>query len=201
MLEFTPTKHRFFDQLVAFVASATGAALGIQAQGRGSTRGFAKSENVIFQGHPHAANVQLIFYPAAILQTIAANSWPDQIIYEEEQLPTPPPTKPYKLVTVGRLHALLMQAVFVQFLEGARGEIEQKYGTAPQLWPAPLDFGRIVRNAFSHGGTIDIRNSNASPVSWKGLRYGPADNGRQVAYMDLAAADLIVLMREMNEAI
>ena len=201
MLEFTPTEHRFFDQLVAFVAGATGAALGVQAQGRGSTLGFAESETVIFQGRPHAANVQLTFYPAAILRTIASSSWPDRLVYEEERLPDSPPTKPYKLAGFGRLHALLMQAAFMQFFEGARGEIKQKHGTVPQFRPAPLDFGRIVRNAFAHSGTIDIRNSNAAPVCWNGLCYGPADNGRQVAYTDLAAADLIVLTREMNGAI
>ncbi|MBI4473186.1 MAG: hypothetical protein HY646_10985 [Acidobacteria bacterium] len=174
---------------------------GVQAQGRGSTAGFAANENVIFQGRPHASNVQLTFYPAEILRTIASSSWPDQIAYEEEQLPNPPPTKPYKLAGFGRVHALLMQAAFVQFFEGARGEIEQRHGSVPQLWPSPLDFGRIVRNAFAHGGTIDIRNSNAAPVSWNGLSYGPSDNGKQVPIWDLAAADLIVLMREINGAI
>jgi hypothetical protein len=201
MPEFSPKHHRFFDQVVAFLAGATAAALGVQAQGRGSTASFAETENVIFQGRPHASNVQLTFYPADILRRIASSSWPDRTVYEEERLPDPPPTKPYKLTGFGRLHGLLMQAAFVQFFESARDEIEQKHGTVPQRWPSPLDFGRIVRNAFAHGGTIDIRNSSAAPVSWKGLSYGPSDNGKQVAYTDLAAADLIVLMREINDAI
>jgi hypothetical protein len=133
--------------------------------------------------------VQLTFYSDAILRAIATSAWPDLVRYYEEPLPHPSPTKAHKLVGFGRLHALLMQAAFVHFFEIARDEVEDNHGNDPQTWRSPLNFARIVRDAFAHGNSLDVRNPNAAPVCWKGLCYGPADNGRQVAYSDLAAAD------------
>ena len=73
MPEFTRREHRFFDQLVAFIAATPSAAVGMQAQGRGSTTGLSPNENVIFRGRAHASNAQLTFYPSAILQAIATS--------------------------------------------------------------------------------------------------------------------------------
>jgi hypothetical protein len=63
-------------------------------------------------------------------------------------------------------------------------------------WPDVLNFGRIVRNAFAHGGTLEIRDGTS--VRWGGLRYSKSQNGRRVLYNDLSSADLTILMLEMD---
>jgi len=63
------------------------------------------------------------------------------------------------------------------------------------------NFGRIVRNAFVHGGKIDFKNKRAKPVSWRNLSYSPADNGRQIIFQDLTAVEIIILMEDMDATV
>jgi len=62
-----------------------------------------------------------------------------------------------------------------------------------------LNFGRVVRNAFAHGGLINIENPNSQPVSWRGLTYGPQHHGRQILYTDVTPVEVIFLMDEMDK--
>ncbi len=87
---------------------------------------------------------------------------------------------------------------FVQYFEANRSLAVQKYTTNTQAWPPIWNFGRVVRNALSHGGMVDFRNPNAAPVSWRSLSYGPAQNGRQLLYQDITSVELILLMEEMD---
>jgi hypothetical protein len=77
-------------------------------------------------------------------------------------------------------------------------DLERKFGTEVSGWPAVWNFGRVVRNAMSHGGKVHFTNSGASPVSWKGLTYSPADNGRQILHSDLWPGDIFDLIIEMD---
>jgi hypothetical protein len=63
-------------------------------------------------------------------------------------------------------------------------------------WPNVLNFGRIVRNAFAHGGNVSI--TDGIPGDWNGVNYSPSVNGRRVLYNDLSAGDLTLLMVEMD---
>jgi hypothetical protein len=69
-----------------------------------------------------------------------------------------------------------------------------------KLRPMTLEFGRTVRNAIAHGGSLEIRNPRAQPVRWHSLSYGPSENGRKVIGTDLYFPDLVALMLEMDEA-
>lgn len=201
MPDFTPAQHRFFDQLVSFLVGAVGGAVAVQAQGRRRTEGFKQDEAVLFQGRPAASNVQLRFYPGPVLQAIAEGKWPASVRYDEEPLPVPPPTLPHRIRGFGRLHVTMIQSAFVQHFESVRDQIEARHGGDPYRWPQPLNFARVLRNAFAHGGQIDIRSATAPPVVWRGLWYTVADNGRSVLYQDMAPADVIVLMREVDSAV
>ncbi len=66
-------------------------------------------------------------------------------------------------------------------------------------WPSPWGFGRLIRNAMSHGGALNIDNPNAPIIAWYGLSYGPNDNGKRVIGTDLSFADLLILMIEMSD--
>jgi hypothetical protein len=56
-----------------------------------------------------------------------------------------------------------------------------------------------VRNAFAHGGTIQV--TDGMSATWKGLMYSEADNGRQVLYNGLSSADLTLLMIDVEGSI
>lgn len=65
-------------------------------------------------------------------------------------------------------------------------------------WQPTLNFCRVVRNAAAHG-SINFRNLRAPSVVWRGLSFGPADNGRQIIGGELRVGDIIGPMFEANE--
>jgi hypothetical protein len=73
--------------------------------------------------------------------------------------------------------------------------MDAKHGKVSQ-WPQVLTFARIVRNAFAHGGTVNITDGAAA--AWNGLNYSQAENGRRVLYNDLSSGDLTLLMVDMD---
>jgi hypothetical protein len=89
----------------------------------------------------------------------------------------------------------LYEHAFMTYLAKSEGAIKAKHGRKKD-WPDVLNFGRIVRNAFAHGGTLNITDGIAG--SWGGISYSEARNGRRVLYNDLSAGDLTVLMLEMD---
>lgn len=89
-------------------------------------------------------------------------------------------------------------ASFVHYYESAVDDMGVAHGTDPTAWPGVLRFGWAVRNAFAHDGKILFKNPNAAPATWRGLTFGPQDNGRQILYTDLMPADIVILMDEMD---
>ena len=45
---------------------------------------------------------------------------------------------------------------------------------------------------------MHITPSQAAPVTWHGLTYTPADNGKKVLPMDLWGGDLIYLLTDLD---
>jgi hypothetical protein len=104
-----------------------------------------------------------------------------------------------KLETAG-LHntmATVTTPIFLMFFERYSDWLTLTYGDAAG-WPATLNFARVIRNAAAHG-KINIRNKEAVPVTWRGMQYGPADNGRQIIGTDLKLGEIIALMLDANE--
>jgi hypothetical protein len=96
------------------------------------------------------------------------------------------------------LHVLtnMISPIFVEFFEAYRPWLNSKFKKVDQ-WPAIFNFGRVIRNAASHGGALDIRDLKTD-VSWYNLRYTAADDKRAVIGPDLAFADLIILIFEIS---
>ena len=67
-------------------------------------------------------------------------------------------------------------------------------------WPPPLNFARVVRNAIAHGA-IKINDPKSAPVSWRGLSYSHADNGKKIVGTDLKLGELLALMFDANDAL
>jgi len=92
----------------------------------------------------------------------------------------------------------IIGAAFVNFYESILDTIKSKFPGSPDPnWPAVLNFARIIRNSYSHGGRISFQNAQASSVTWRGLSYSPIDNGRFI-HDKIFVVEIIELMKEMN---
>ncbi|MEJ7807671.1 MAG: hypothetical protein WKG03_17320 [Telluria sp.] len=93
------------------------------------------------------------------------------------------------------------QALATNYFERMRPTIEGIYGPQPANWPPVWNFARVVRNAMSHGGAINFTNLGSPAVTWRGLTYSPAENGRNILHSDLWPGDIFDLIVEMDAAI
>ena len=184
-------RHRFFDGLVSYLVAVAsiGAALG--AQSMRSQGSWAANETIVLNSTGRIADIGLVLHPKSLMDELARERWPQSLMFVVETA-DPQSRAAWSDEDGPNLEGLLLRAAFVQYVETIRPQLPP--GSYP-LW----DFGRVVRNAFVHDGKIDIRKPRDEPVSWRGITYGPADNGRQVLGHDLAAVELVMLMREMDD--
>lgn len=94
-------------------------------------------------------------------------------------------------------------AAFATYYESQLAAIKTKFTHTTTNWPSELNFARVVRNAISHNGQIHFENLNAAPVTWRGLTFGPADNGRAVFDWEdgVGIGELILLFEDMDKAL
>lgn len=71
--------------------------------------------------------------------------------------------------------------------------------TNTESWPMTVDFARLIRNAASHGGRVDQRNSTYRTLQWKDLSYSAADHGRVILGREIFLGDLLSLMIELDD--
>jgi len=195
---YTAQNHRFFDNLVSFVAGISSLGLAFQVQASHPTRPFLPTEFLALVGFPNVAGCEFHVFPEPVLAELLANRWPTSMVIHEVPINQAPPSHPIWLTGMQGVHGSMIANAFVQYFEANRGAAESKYGSNVQAWPATWNFGRVVRNALAHKGVINIQNANAAPVAWRTLVYGPAQNGRQLLYQDLTAVEIILLMEEMD---
>src|SRR5438270_10278289 len=98
--------------------------------------------------------VELRWFPAQLFGSLDRHKWPSSIVMTIDQ--GGPPPKPSIPDGIQRLWGSFYQQAFITYFETNRDDIEAKFGTTKFL-PETLTFGRILRNAFAHGGTIEIR--------------------------------------------
>lgn len=142
--------------------------------------------------------IKLTWYPQATLMAIAANAWPNEIELHEDAIHPRYPTFGVGSRGAKNLHALSLQASFIRFFESYKGRVSAQFGSDPMQWPNEWNFARIIRNAFAHDGVITFANPNASAVEWRGIKYGPTAQGRQVIFQDMSFVEILVLMEDMN---
>lgn len=94
----------------------------------------------------------------------------------------------------------IIGSAFVNFFERNKSTIETKFGQNPSSWPPELNFARVIRNAYSHGGQIHFTSPSASPVTWRGIRYSYSDNGKSI-HDKIYLPEIIELMKEIEKQI
>jgi hypothetical protein len=124
-----------------------------------------------------------------LLNAIVAQSWPTSIRLVACSMPQPPAaTRTASPNGIQRL----------TYYENVKHAMDARHGADPEKWPHVLRFARMTRNAFGHGGTLDIRISRATS-SWRGLTLSYANNGEQMLYNHLASGDVILLMLDIED--
>jgi hypothetical protein len=201
ILIYTASQHRFFDDLVTMLASLAsfGIATNLYAQGPES---LELDRSVGFGGC--TIKTDLIFDAGAVMPILIADKWPAQIELRREPHECGIPDQIGHTSSSGEvkgLTGLIMQSSFIHYYETMVPAVEARFTSDRSQWPPVWNFGRVVRNAFAHGGNIHFTNQNAASVSWHGITYGPSDNGRQIMYRDVAQVEVIFLMEEMDAAV
>jgi len=86
------------------------------------------------------------------------------------------------------------QVFFASHCDWIRTNISTNYHEWPEVW----NFARVVRNAITHGGTININSENAPTVEWRGVVYNHTKFGTPIE-TELAVGDLFFLMLDMDQ--
>lgn len=183
---------------MAFASSIASLGVAFHAQAKGSSRGYTPTDYLALEGKPAVSGIELHFYPHRTLTTLAANGWPSSLSFDEYPLNQASPKHSIQLTGLQRVHGAMISNAFVQYFEANRSLAEAKFSKDTQRWPMEWNFGRVVRNALVHKGSIRIDNKNASAVTWKSLSYSHSENGKQILYRDVTAVELVLLMEEMD---
>jgi len=188
----TPT-HRFFDHLVAAEGGVAGYHRGHMLQaGTILAQGPMRHVCLVEQ-----AEVECDVPP--LLSAIAVHSWPTSIRLAICAMPHPPSlTRTATPSGVQRLTGSIHAHAFLTYYENVKHDMKARYGADPERWAEALKFARMTRNAFGHGGTLDIRNPNAI-ATWRGLTLSHANNGEQMLYNHIASGDVILLMLDVED--
>jgi hypothetical protein len=134
-----------------------------------------------------------------LLSAIAVQSWPTSIRLTICAMPQPASLMRTATPSgVQRLTGSIHAHAFLTYYENAKHEIETRYGADPGRWPGALKFARTTRNAFGHGGTLNIRNPKAT-ATWRGLALTHLNNGERMLFNHVASGDLILLMLDVED--
>jgi hypothetical protein len=144
-----------------------------------------------------AASSRLFVQGQPIASAVVLNRWPNHILIGLAVQPNPYDGTSH-LGEFGPYLFSAMQGMFTAFYEEHVATISATYGSIV-TWPAVWKFGRIVRNALSHGGNLRI--TKPTTASWRSLSYTQSDHLRPVILADLWPGDLILLLKEMQGAL
>ncbi|MCJ7613601.1 hypothetical protein MUO71_02385 [Candidatus Bathyarchaeota archaeon] len=197
---YTQDTHHFFDQLGIFLGLFTTWAMGVRAQKCGQTPRFPQGKSICLQGNSNVSKMNWKYFPQDLLQYFIDQSWPASLeFYEYELSDNSRPS--VEVPNLGKFANYLIMYTFLHYYESNKSAVESKYNKDFQNWPDIWNFGRIVRNAFAHGGRINFTNENALPVNWLSLSYSPSDNGLQIIENDISSVEMILLMEEMDKCL
>jgi hypothetical protein len=184
--------HRFFNQLATAQAATAAYIMGHAIQAGGSLPLFTASNPISQVCNTRLE--ELVFDASEVLDPFSKQTWPSAIhlTFRPGASPAPGYTNPTAVQT---LMASFYEHAFITYYEKNVEDMKVKHG-AKRNWPNVLNFGRIVRNAFAHGGTLNITDNISA--TWGGISYSDAVNGKRVLYNDLTSGDLTLLMIEMD---
>lgn len=194
-MEISRDSDSYFEYVANYVVNLVSLTLTAELHVAGRASRYEPNHTVEIDGKQTATRLRI--YPYALLDELFKLKWPTTLTFEEESISISEDAQ----LDLGVLELPLFsleQSMVVSYFERYRADVVVRFGNDTKDWPEDWNFARVVRNSVAHGGTIDIRNANAPPTTWRGLSYGPAENGRRVIHNDLWPADLILLLRDLD---
>jgi hypothetical protein len=194
-MEITQSRDKCFDDIANYLITFISLTLTAELYAAGRASRYASKDRVTIDGK--RVGKRLIIYPYTLLDEVFAHRWPTKLVVDEE----PVQIHASAILRLGVLERplyALEQSMIINYFEREGPQIAAKHGGDTTLWPADWNFARIVRNSVAHKNEVFFNNLHAAPVTWRGLTYSPADNGRKVLNGDLWAADLIYLMTDLD---
>lgn len=110
-----------------------------------------------------------------------------------------PPLREFTETNIQPILTNMIAPIFITFFEDYRAWYRANVEGDMSKWPSPWSFGRVIRNAMSHRGVLNIYNSNGPTVAWHHLSYSPQDTGKRVLGTELNFTDILMLMIEMSD--
>ena len=201
MLHFDRATHHFFDELVAMLLATAANSFTLNVHRLGKPHLFDASHRIWLQGMPKITNIEIGFFPLPLVTTLANNQPPNTLDLLTAPLGTNTVPNPTSVNTLIGPTERIIAGLFIGYFERLLLTVEQRYGLNNTSWPAVCNFGRVVRNAFAHGGVVNFTNPKAQPVTWRGCTLSPADNGNQLFYRYLAFAEVVALFTDLDAAV
>ncbi len=200
---FRKHQHRIFEDLEILVSFLDAMAVGMHFMQFGNLGVdlYVKTAATKYQSNQFKPQNLWLGVPYGTLTASAIRNIPAEVIgidFDRKFEPTGTVSEAQHIRSYVAIHNGACGAVFIAFWERHFPWIKDKFGTGNRdAWPPLIQFCYVIRNACVHRGELQIRG--AFRVSWYGLTYTEADNGRQILATDLAIADIIILMIELAE--
>lgn len=96
-------------------------------------------------------NKRLEWAPASLVATVCRNDWPEFLDLTETDADPIKPDAHLNMGAIGPLMFSFGQSTVTNYFERYVDEINELAGPHKD-WPPVWNFGRVVRNAMSHGG-------------------------------------------------
>jgi hypothetical protein len=196
--------HSAFEDVFVLLVAIQSFAHAVEAYVEGQSAPWPNDDTVVLPSRQ--TGMMLTWSPAPVMHLICRNTKPTVIQFTETK--TPPSAHPpieagrhpdgSQLGDIEPFFSSLSKAMFTNYFERHKYRIVTSFPN--RTWPDVWNFGRVVRDAFSHNGRIKIKHERDSPVHWRGLTYAQTDNGK---YLDLSLSpgDLIYLMLDMDASL
>jgi hypothetical protein len=194
-MEITQSRDKCFDDIVNYLLTMIPLTLTAELYTQGFASRYAPNHQAGFDAKQ--VGKRLIIYPYTLLGEVFPSSWPTTLSMHEEPVQISA-SAPLNLGVFEKPLVALGQSMIVNYFEREHLQIVTKYHQNRIHWPADWNFAWAVRNSAAHNNEVYFRTPSAAPVTWRGLTYAPADNGRKVLYVDLWPADLIYLLMDLD---
>lgn len=204
LVTYQSNKNTFFDELATLLVSLSGFNVTIAAYTNdGKTQIPSIQDHTLYlYGRLQA----IAWQPNAFMHDVKQDKWPAklELVYIDPNDPAAQPTSngvQFSSSAAWQMVHGLVGSMFIRYFENSKEKIEAKFGSNTSSWPERWNFARVVRNALTHRGIVEIRNPAASPVVWRGISVAPSDNGKQILSRNnlIDVADLLVLIEELDQ--
>jgi hypothetical protein len=172
-----------------------------------SSRNLPKRFELLSNIHGIKITVPIDIQDGAIMRAIEKRPSPDIQIVIGDNDPITAMQEHQRAIDSGNIQETAQFPGIVFFISGTFSifwdryldKVKTLYGADSQQWPSLFNFARVIRNACSHGGKVNITNPSAKPVTWHAYTISPADHGRHIIDSELSFADIVLLMLEISD--